>query len=348
VARYGRRVARHAAVLVDPLFASDDARRQTEIWTRALDTLGFSTQVVDVAPMSAAEVAQAIEGCALALVENVCSVPANPASAHAVVNALAAFAETGGRVLFHHHDLPWQPGWADQPDLGLPPRLRGATHIGVSLRAQRDLHARGYSPVVALHDHFDFDAPVGDRIRTRTALDFGDDEIVLYQPAGATRTTNVAGSIRFVRALAGVIKNRPLRYWLRGPIDDDVAATVAQLLEHCPAPVTIDADVDERDALAACDVVLHPSTWDASGATVVKSVIARRPCVVGPFPVLGELRAIGLRGFELDEPLELVKFLAKPSDVLFDVNARRARLSFDAAELPGKIGEVLTLTGVTV
>src|SRR6185312_11328707 len=123
---------------------------------------------------------------------------------------------------------------------------------------------------VAIHDHFDFDAPPADRTATRTALGFADDEIVLHQPTAATRNANVAGAVRFLTALHAAIPKQPLRYWLRGPIDDDVAPTVERLLARCPVPVTIGAAPPaRRDAYAASDVLLVPSTWDPSGAAAV-------------------------------------------------------------------------------
>lgn len=334
------------AVLRDPASQDDDVVIQTKLWTNALGDLGFAIRHVDDALESGDddELTRALDGCALVLVENLCSVPES-ALTPTVTAALAQHAARGGRVVFHHHALPWDPGWAERDAQHLPPRIDDAVHVGVSLRARRDLHAHGYEHVLAIHDHFDFDA-TGDRDATRAALGFSDDEIVLCQPTAATRTTNVAGAVRFVTMLHGAIPKQSLRYWLRGPIADDVAPTVGRLLERCPIPVTIGGPpVARRDALAACDVALVPSTWDASGAAAVESTIVRRPCVTGPFPVRGELQAIGLRFFDLDEPIELVKFLARPDSRVLDVNLRRARLSFGAEHLPAKVADVLMTMG---
>src|SRR4051812_4740034 len=158
-----------------------------------------------------------------------------------LVRVLEDFAARGGRVVLHHHDLPWQLDVADRAHERELPRVTSAVHVGISLRARRDMQARGYTPAVTIHEHYDFDAPPGDREATRARLGFRDEEILLYQPTGATRNTNVAGAIRFLRALDGVVKNRPMRFWLRGPIDDDVAPTIERLLEHCPIPLTIGA-----------------------------------------------------------------------------------------------------------
>ncbi len=348
---YGRRVTREVAIVRDITSDGSDAAAQAQLWANAFGELGFAIRHLGIDPAAAVDaptleptlertLESGLEGCALALAANVCSVPTHP-HVSTVATALGAYASHGGRVIFHHHDLPWDPGVVARDDMTLPPRIAGAVHIGSSLRARRDLHAHGYAPALAVHDHFDFDAPTGAREGTRAALGFAPDEIVLYQPTRATRNTNVAGAVRFVTALHGAIPKQTLRYWLRGPVADDVAPTVARLLDRCPVPVTIGDDADRRDTFAASDVVLLPSTWDPTGASAVESIIADRPCVVGQFPVLGELHAVGLRFFAIGEPVELVKFLSRPDTRLADVNLRRARLSFSAEHLPSKLADVL-------
>ncbi|HEY3833051.1 MAG TPA: hypothetical protein VGO03_12220 [Acidimicrobiia bacterium] len=324
---------------------TEDVAAQAELWANAFGELGYAIRRVDhndvIHNRDADAIVSAIDGCAVVVAANVCSVPASP-HVSTIANALQAHAARGGRVIFHHHELPWDPGWSERADDTLPPRAHGAAHIGVSLRARRDLQAHGYTSAFAIHNHYDFDAPVGERDATRAALGFDDDEIVLYQPTAATRNTNVAGAVRFVSALHAAIPKQRLRYWLRGPVHDDVASTVERLLERCPVPVTFsDAPPDRRDAIAASDVVLVPATWDPSGSAAIEAIIGERPCVVGTFPVLGELQAIGLRFFSVAEPVELVKFLARPNGRVADVNLRRARLSFAAEHLPAKLADVL-------
>jgi hypothetical protein len=338
-------VARDVAVVRDLQVETDDVAAQAEHWSNAFGELGYAMRQADhndvIHKGDADAIAATFDGCAVVVAANVCSVPASP-RALIVANALAIHAARGGRVIFHHHALPWDPGWSDHDADGLPPRADGAAHVGASLRARRDLQAHGYASSFAIHDHFDFDAPAGARDATRAALGFGDDEIVLYQPTAANRNTNVAGAVRFVTALYAAIPQQPMRYWLRGPVHDDVAPTVARLLERCPVPVTIsDAGPDHRDAFASSDVVLLPSTWDPSGATAVEAIVAGKPCVVGTFPVLGELQAVGLRFISIAEPIELVKFLARPDTRIAEVNLRRARLSFSSELLPTRLAELL-------
>src|SRR5262245_54921127 len=47
----------------------------------------------------------AIAGASLVVVENVCSLPINRVASRLTAEVLAAHT---GRVVFHHHDLPWE------------------------------------------------------------------------------------------------------------------------------------------------------------------------------------------------------------------------------------------------
>jgi hypothetical protein len=308
--------------------------------------LGFAVRRVGAA---AHELEHALDGCELVVVDNVCAMPAHVRTE--TDRAIEAIASRGHHVVFHHRELPWQPGSARHDSESEPPRTAGALHTTVSLRARHELYARNYRPVAVIHDHFDFDVPsdagAATRAITRAAHGFADGEIVLYQPTAATTNTNVAGAVRFAGALHAIIPNQPVRYWLRGPIDADVARIVEQLLERCEVPVTIGTSAAATDAFAAADAVLVPSTWDSSGNVAIAAIVARRPCVVGTFPVRGELEAVGLRFFGLDEPVELVKFLARPDDRRLDTNLRRARLSFNVEDLPAQIDAALTAVGGT-
>src|SRR5205807_175683 len=81
-----------------------------------------------------------------------------------------------GRIVFHHHDLPWQR--AELAAIrGLPPDLPGALHVVVNDRSRDELAARGIK-ARTIRNTFDFDAPAGDRDAARAELESAADVVV--------------------------------------------------------------------------------------------------------------------------------------------------------------------------
>ena len=112
--------------------------------------------------------------------------------------------------------------------------------------------------------------------------------------------------------------------------------------------MTVGRVASAADAYAACDLVVFPSTWEGFGNPVVESIAARRACAVFPYPVLAEILAAGVRCFSTEQPEALVRFLAEPQgrrDTYFDVNLRRARVSFSLTELPDTIEQAFAAHG---
>ena len=139
-----------------------------------------------------------------------------------------------------------------------------------------------------------------------------------------------------------------VQYWLSGPAEDGYAETLDRILERAPVPVTMGRAHTVNDAYAACDLVAFPSTWEGFGNPVVESLAARRTCAAGPYPVLAELRAAGIRVFSTQRAEPLVQFLAEPDEVrerFHDVNLHRAALSYDLRELPAAIDNAFATHG---
>jgi hypothetical protein len=357
-----------AVMLSYRLGGDDGVAVEARKWAWALGELGFSVRSVageigpgaggddgtvlpglaieprGAPPPTAADVAAALDGADLVVAENLCSLPLNVAAARAAAAALGAHR---GRVVLRHHDLAWQRRSLRHLEGEFPPRHAGALHATINLRSRRELLARGFEHVVTIPNHFDLDAPPGDRAATRAVLGFADDELVLYQPARAIERKNVPGGFAFAGQLARLLPERALRYWLTGPAEDGYQPTLDRLLERAPVAVHLGRAPSLADGYAASDVVMLPSTWEGFGNPTVESVWARRPLAVYPYPVLGEISACGLQFFPLDRPEALARFLRAPDETFFDLNLRRARLSFSLDALPAAIDAAFAAMGWT-
>jgi len=296
-------------------------------------------------PVDPDAIAAALDGADLLVVENLCSLPLNIEAAHAVAGAAAAHR---GRVVFRHHDLPWQRRHLAHLGTELPPRLDGALQATINLRSRRELEARAFTGATTVHNYFDLDPAPGDRAATRAQFGFDDGDLVVLQPSRAIERKNVPGAVRFAAYLARRMPDRPVHLWIAGPAEDGYADTLARIVDRSDVPVTIGRANHVADAYAASDVVVFPSTWEGFGNPVIESIAARRACAAFPYPVLSEIVAAGVRCFSTEEPDVLVRFLSETEsrrETYFDVNLRRARLSYSLADLPGAIDQAFTAHG---
>lgn len=348
-------MSRPVAVFVSyRLGGADGVSVETAKWEWALGQLGFATRRVageltglrpdDVwLPFLAIEpppgahpepeaLAAAIAGTDLVVVENLVSLPLNQIAPRVAADVVCA---RRGRVLLHHHDLPWErPGLA-QLD-GFPPRPRDALHVTINDRARRALEQRGI-PAVTIRNSFDLDQAPGDRDATRAAFGFEPDELVMLQPTRAIPRKNVAAGIAYAEALASQLGDQRVRYWLTGPAEDGFGPELDRLVAATPLRVTLGRADRPTGAYAACDVVVFPSTEEGFGNPVVEAVAARRPLVVGHYPVLDELLALGIDTFPLADPSALADWLAAPDPARLERNLAHVRAQLSLDDLPSRI-----------
>jgi glycosyltransferase involved in cell wall biosynthesis len=292
----------------------------------------------------ASEVTAAVAGSDLVVVENLCSLPVNPAASRVAAEALAAYP---GRIVMHHHDLPWQRTDFRAFEAQFPPRLPGALHVAINHRSRRELEARGYTHHATIHNRFDLDSPPDQSARdaTRAGLGFADDDVVMLQPARAIPRKNVPGGVRYAAELQRALPDRRVRYWLSGPAEDGYGPILDRVLEHSTVPTTVGRARSATDAYAASDAVVFPSTWEGFGNPTIESIAARRPLAVFRYPVLGEITAYGLRFFDLDDAPALARFVRAPDERLLETNLRRARINFSLADLPAAIEAAFSAHG---
>jgi glycosyltransferase involved in cell wall biosynthesis len=285
--------------------------------------------------LSSTEVDQAIEGAELVVVENLCSLPLNPAALEVVAGCCR-----GRPTVLHHHDLPWQrANLARYPG---PPDDPAWAHVTINELSRRELAARGIE-AVTIYNAFDTEATAGDGTPVRNALGVERNDRLVLQPTRALPRKGVAAAIALAEALGAV-------YWLLGPAEDGYGPELERLLAAASCPVRrgqVDG-TSMADAYAACDVVALPSTWEGFGNPTVESAVHRRPLAVGRYPVAAELAAFGFEWFDAGDPAPLGAWLERPDAGLVDRNLAVARRHFSLRDLPGRLTPVLASLGFEV
>jgi glycosyltransferase involved in cell wall biosynthesis len=328
------------------LGGSDGVSVEAAKWAAGLGVLGWEVRTVagsgpvDVllpglgigaaeAP-TATEVRDALAPADLVVVENLCSLPLNPAAAALVADACA-----GRPAVLHHHDLPWQrPALAHLPP---PPDDPAWAHVTINALSRLELADFGLV-ATTVYNAFDPDPAPGDRAGTRAALGVADGTALLLQPTRALPRKNVAGALALAAAVGAT-------YWLLGPAEDGFGPELDRLVAEARCPVLLGDAVPGgtaiADAYAACDAVLLPSTWEGFGNPSVESATHRRPLAIGPYPVAAELAAFGFRWFDAGDPQQLAGWLESPDERLLAHNHGVAAAHFNLADLPDRLAAVL-------
>jgi glycosyltransferase involved in cell wall biosynthesis len=338
-----------AAIVSFRLGSRDGVSVEAAKWAWALERLGWQVRTVAgegpvdtllpglaidaPEPPGADEVAGALAGAELVVVENLCSLPLNPAAAQVVSQVLR-----GRPALLHHHDLPWQRArfarWPPPPD---DPRW---VHVTVNDLSRRQLAHHGIEATV-LRNCFDTEASPGDRRGLRRALGIDDGQLLVLQPTRAIARKNVGAGIALAERLGAV-------YWLTGPAEEGYGAELGRLLARAGVRTVHGAapgygPATPEDAYAAADVVVLPSSWEGFGNPAVESAVHRRPLAIGRYPVAEELAAFGFRWFGLEDHGALRAFVSRPDEELLEHNLGVARAHFSLADLPARLEPLVAL-----
>jgi glycosyltransferase involved in cell wall biosynthesis len=282
------------------------------------DTLAPAQDAVD----------EALADAGVVVVENLCSLPMNPAAGVAVARSLR-----GRRAVMHHHDLPWQRArYAAYPP---PPDDPDWVHVVINDLSRHELAQRGIAAVTIRNgfalERVDGAEQAALRAQVRRDLGLGDGQRLLLQPTRAIPRKNVPAGLALADHLGAV-------YWLLGQAEDGYGDQLARVLAgartrviHTPGRWTAE------EAYAACDAVTLPSTWEGFGNATVESAVQRRPLAIGDYPVAAELATYGFRWFPADDPALLDAFLRRPDPALLAHNEAIAFDHFNLADLPPRL-----------
>lgn len=284
--------------------------------------------------------AAAIVGADVVVVENLCSLPLNVEASTVAAEVLE---EYSGRVLFHHHDLPWEREHMAHLTQ-FPPKRPGSLHVVINQLAQRALGDRGIASHL-IRNAFDLHPAPGDREGTRAQFGFAEEDIVVLQPTRAIPRKQVGSGIQFAEELTSVVAPRPVRFWLTGPAEDGFGPELEQLVETAQVPIVEGRAGRAEDTYAAADCVVFPSNWEGFGNPVVEALVVDLPVVVGHYPVLDELVDLGLRFLPIDDPAAVAARIDATDVAINEHNRRVLEEHFDLRDLPGRISDAFATVG---
>jgi glycosyltransferase involved in cell wall biosynthesis len=286
-----------------------------------------------------------LAGADLVVVENLCSLPLNEAATAITAEVLDRHR---GRVLFHHHDLPWERAQLAHIE-SIPPRRPGSLHVTINEQAHRALADRGIEAHL-IRNAFDLEPIPGAAVDTRRAFGFDPRDVVILQPTRAIPRKEVGRGIRFAEEVAAYLPDRHVRYWVTGPAEDGFAPQLDRLVATAGVPVTVGRAPRPEDAYAAADLVAFPSSWEGFGNPLIEATIAARPVAVAHYPVLDELELLGLRFLSIDTPDLAAAVVGAPAstwEAAHAANLAVLRRHFDLADLPRRIAETCSAVGWT-
>lgn len=272
----------------------------------------------------------------LVVVENLGTIPMNLPAARAVARA-----RVGAPTLWHHHDPSWQrPRYADVGEL---PRDDPAwRHVTINDLTRVQMRARGID-AVTVRNGFDVHAALGDRPGERRRLGFAQDELVMVHPVRAIARKEIPTAVALADSVGAT-------YWLTGPAEEHYAVELDRLLTAARGRgvrVVHEAAGSTADLFAAADVVAFPSSWEGFGNPPIEAAIHRRPAAVGHYPVAEELRGLGFRWFEPDDPRSLHHWLDDPDPALLEHNAGVARRHLSLEAMTAGLRSVIDEAGWT-
>ena len=240
------------------------------------------------------EVEDALEDADLVVVENLCSLPLNPAAAR---GRRRGDPRADGAML-HHHDLPWQrEQYAGYPPASRRSRL-GARHGERPVATPSWPESGSRRPWCATPSTSTPPRVTG----TSPALPSGstaEDRLVL-QPTRAIPRKNVGGAIALAEALGAV-------FWLLGPAEDGFGPELDRLVTQARCPCVLGpGGARARRARSWTPTRRATSSFSDrpgrdSATRPSNRPCYRRPLAIGPYPVAAELAAFGFRWFAHDD-----------------------------------------------
>ncbi len=219
----------------------------------------------------------------------------------------------------------------------LPPDDPAWRHVTINDLTRRQFAARGLA-ATTIYNGFDTRGGTGHRDQTRAELGVTPTELLVAHPVRAIPRKQVPTALALAEQLGGT-------YWLLGAAELGYGPELERILAGARTRVIRRPWPHGPDLYAAPDVVAFPSSWEGFGNPPIEAAIARRPAVVGDYPVARELAALGFRWFDPTHVEPLREWLAHPDPDLLDTNQRLAELHFSLEVMAAAIADLLDGAG---
>jgi glycosyltransferase involved in cell wall biosynthesis len=290
---------------------------------------GLSAESPTGPPLS--DVEQALADADLVVVENLCTIPLNLAAARVVAEVLR-----GRPAILHHHDPPWQrERFASITEL--PPTDPAWRHVTINHLTRGEMAARGID-ATTIYNGFDPRPTSRDgRTAIRAQLDVAPEELLIAHPVRAIERKNIPAALALCTAIGAT-------YWLMGPAEDGYGPTLERLLASARCRV-IHAAPPGGDLYGAPDGIVFPSTWEGFGNPPIEASLARLPVAVGSYPVGDEVRSLGFRWFDVDDPATFAAAVRHPPDDLLDHNRSLAIEHFSLDVMARRLRDLVDEAG---
>ncbi len=286
------------AILSFRLGGSDGVSIVAGQWQQMLESLGWDTVTVAgegvadrlvagleigaSSPPDPVELTSALADADLVVVENLLTIPIQPAASRVAAQVLA-----GRPALLHHHDPPWQRArFASVTEL--PTDDPAWRHVTINRLTEQQMAERGIT-ATTIYNGFDTAEPDRQdswRSGERARLGVGSDEPLILHPVRAIERKNLPAAIALAEAVGAT-------YWLTGPAEEDYGPTLDRLIAESTTRVIHRPATSPAAMYAACDLVVFPSTWEGFGNPPVEASIHRRPVMVGDYEIAAEQRSLG-------------------------------------------------------
>lgn len=306
----------------------------------------------------------------LLIPENVLAIPLNIPLALALTEFIA---ETGFKVLAHHHDFYWERKrfltncvW-DYINWAYPPHLPSVHHVVINSSAQNQLALRTGISSTLIPNVMEFEVPPPPPDEwaqdVREAFGIREDELFILQPTRVVQRKGIEHAIEFTARL-GVPAKLVISH-ASGDEGHEYEQRVREYAQLLGVNALFVSDIigedrgytpDGRkiyslyDVYPHADLVTYPSIYEGFGNAFLEAVYFKKPLLVNNYSVYShDIRPKGFKCLEMDEfittdLIDTARELLKRPDVIqewVDHNYELARQYYSYSVLKTKLISIL-------